>query len=112
MAVILKEEANIDVVYGHNDPMAKEAYDAALAVHRENGMIFLGVDGLNGPGGGIEHVKNDQLYSTFVYPLCTDQAYAVGLKILADPSFVPDKQYMVKSSIVLPETAKRIYLAK
>ncbi len=112
MAEILKLEAKIDVVYGHNDPMAMGAYDAAVAVHREKEMIFLGVDGLNGPGGGIEQVKNGQLYATFVYPLCTDQAYEVALKLLADPSFVPEKQYMVKSSIVLPETANRMYLAK
>ena len=112
MAVILKLEPEIDVVYGHNDPMAVGAYHAAEAVGRERSMIFVGVDGLNGPGGGIEQVKNGQLYATFVYPLCTDQAYAVGLKLLADSSFVPEKQYMVKSSIVLPDTAKQIYRAK
>jgi len=112
MAAILTQEPKIDVVYGHNDPMAFGAYSAALAAHREKQMIFLGVDGLNGPGGGIELVKNGQLYATFLYPLCTDQAYAVGLKLLADPSFVPEKQYMVRSSIVLPETAKQIYREK
>jgi ribose transport system substrate-binding protein len=109
MIDLLKTEAKIDVVYGHNDPMAIGAYYAARAAGREKEMIFLGVDGLNGPGGGIEQVKNGLLYATFVYPLCTEQAYAIGLKLLDDPSFVADKQYMVKSSIVLPETAKRIY---
>jgi ribose transport system substrate-binding protein len=112
MAGILKVESKIDVVYGHNDPMAMGAYDAALAVHREKEMIFVGVDGLNGPGGGIEQVKNGKLYATFIYPLCTDEAYAIGLKLLADPKFVPEKQYMVKSSIVLPETARRIYVGE
>jgi ribose transport system substrate-binding protein len=112
MAAILNLEANIDVVYGHNDPMAVGAHSAALAVNRQKDMIFLGVDGLNGPGGGIEQVRTGLLYATFVYPLCTDQAYSIGVKLLADRSFVPEKQYMVKSRIVLPETAKQLYLIK
>ena len=49
---------------------------------------------------------------TFVYPPCTDKAYAIGEKLINDKSLVPEKQYQVESSIVLPEIAKKIYLAK
>jgi hypothetical protein len=49
---------------------------------------------------------------TFVYPPCTDKAYEIGEKLMNDKSFVPEKQYQVDSSIVLPETAKKIYKAK
>ena len=111
MTEILRAQPNIDVVYGHNDPMAIGAYIAAKALGREKDMIFIGVDGLNGVGGGIEQVKDGILAVTFVYPTCTDKAYEIGEKILNDPSFVPAKQYAVDSMMVTPDIAKKIYKA-
>jgi ribose transport system substrate-binding protein len=112
MSEILRAQPRIDVVYGHNDPMAIGAYIAAKAIGREKEMIFIGIDGLNGVGGGIEQVKDGILSVTFFYPPCTDKAYEIGEKLLNDKSFVPEKEYQVDSSIVLPETAKKIYKAK
>lgn len=112
MTEILRAQPEIDVVYGHNDPMAVGGYIAAKALGREKQMIFIGVDGLNGVGGGIEQVKDGILAVTFVYPPCTNKAYEIGEKLMNDKTFVPEKQYQVDSSIVLPETAKKIYKAK
>jgi ribose transport system substrate-binding protein len=111
MTEILRAQPKIDIVYGHNDPMAIGAYIAAKALGREKDMIFIGVDGLNGVGGGIEQVKDGILAVTFVYPTCTAKAYEIGEKILNDPSFVPEKQYAVESMMVTPEIAKKIYKA-
>jgi ribose transport system substrate-binding protein len=112
MTEILRAQPKIDVVYGHNDPMAVGGYIAAKALGREKEMIFIGVDGLNGTGGGIEQVKDGILAVTFFYPPCTDKAYEIGEKLMNDKSFVPEKEYQVDSSIVLPETAKKIFKAK
>jgi ribose transport system substrate-binding protein len=112
MTEILRAQPKIDVVYGHNDPMAVGGYIAAKALGREKEMIFIGVDGLNGTGGGIEQVKDGILSVTFVYPPCTDKAYEIGQKLMNDPSFVPEKQYQVESSMVTPDIAKKIFKAK
>ncbi len=78
MTEVLRAQPKIDVVYGHNDPMAVGAYLAAKELGREKEMIFVGVDGLGGPAGGIKKVMDGILAATFVYPLCVDKAVEVG----------------------------------
>ena len=83
MTEVLRAQPRIDVVYGHNDPMAIGAYLAAKELGREKEMIFVGVDGLGGPAGGIRKVMDGILAATFVYPLCVDKAAQVAGRILA-----------------------------
>jgi ribose transport system substrate-binding protein len=97
------------VVYGHNDPMAIGAYLAAKELNRDKDMIFVGVDGLGGAAGGIKKVMDGVLAATFVYPLCVDKAVEVGLKILHDSSFKPEKDYNLPSTMVTPENAAEMY---
>ncbi|MDE0839093.1 MAG: substrate-binding domain-containing protein [Kiritimatiellae bacterium] len=85
----------IDVVYGHNDPMAYGAYLAAKEKGRETEMAFVGVDGL--PEEGAKYVKDGILGVTFAYPLCVDKAMEVGLQMLRDASFTPEKTYTMAS---------------
>lgn len=65
MANALKNNEDIDVVYGHNDPMAYGAYLAAKDVGREKDIKFIGIDAL--PGEGVTWVKNGELTATFLY---------------------------------------------
>jgi ribose transport system substrate-binding protein len=109
MTEVLRAQANIDVVYGHNDPMAVGAYLAAKELDREKQMIFVGVDGLGGPAGGIKKVMDGILAATFIYPLCVEQAVQVAMKMLRDPNFKPEKQYVVPSQIVTPKNAAELY---
>jgi len=109
MTEVLRAQSSIDVVYGHNDPMAVGAYLAARELGREKEMIFVGVDGLGGPAGGIKKVMDGILAATFVYPLCVNQAVDVALKMLHDPSFHPQKQYVVAPQPVTPENAAELY---
>src|SRR5664280_3445443 len=101
MAEVLRAQPKIDVVYGHNDPMAIGAYLAAKELGREKEMIFVGVDGLGGPAGGIRKVMDGILAATFVYPLCVDKAVEIGNRILRDPACHPEKQYNIDSTIVV-----------
>jgi ribose transport system substrate-binding protein len=109
MIEALNVNPKIDVVYGHNDPMAIGAYLAAKAKGREKDMIFVGVDGLSGEGGGIKQVMDGVLAATFVYPLCVDKAVEVGNKILRDPSFKPEKTYTMESQKITKENAKEMH---
>ena len=109
MTEVLRSQPKIDVVYGHNDPMAIGAYLAAKELGRENGMLFVGVDGLGGPAGGIKKVLDGVLGATFVYPLCVDKTVEVGLKMLRDPAFKPEKEYTLPSTMVTPAVAPDLY---
>lgn len=105
----LRANPKVDVVYAHNDPMAVGAYLAAKELGREKEMIFVGVDGLGGPSGGIKKVMDGILAATFVYPLCVDKAVEIGEKILHDPNFKPEKTYILHSTMITPANAAEEY---
>ncbi len=109
MTEVLRAQPKIDVVYGHNDPMAVGAYLAAKELGREKEMIFVGVDGLGGPAGGIKKVMDGVLAATFVYPLCVEKAVEIGNRILHEPGFQPQKDYTIDSVMVTPENAAGMY---
>ena len=109
MTEVLRVQPQIDVVYGHNDPMAIGAYLAAKDLNREKDMIFIGVDGLGGPSGGIKKVMDGVLAATFVYPLGVKEAVDVAQKIIRDPSYKPEKEITLSSTMVTPDNAKELY---
>ena len=109
MTEVLRAQPKIDVVYGHNDPMAIGAYLAAKELGREREMVFVGVDGLGGPAGGIKKVMDGILAATFVYPLCVDKAVEIGGRILHEPGFKPEKDYVLESQMVTADNAAQMY---
>jgi ribose transport system substrate-binding protein len=109
MTEVLRTQPKIDVVYGNNDPMAIGAYLAAKELGREKEMIFVGVDGLGGPAGGIKKVMDGVLAATFVYPLCVDKTVEIALKMLREPEFKPEKDYTLPSTMVTADNAAEMY---
>jgi len=82
MESALAANGKIDLVYGHNDPMAIGAYLAAKAKGREGEMKFIGIDGLPGLDGGRQAVADGKLAATFVYPTGGKDAVEIAEKIL------------------------------
>jgi ribose transport system substrate-binding protein len=78
-------EGEIDVVYAHNDPMAEGAYLAAdaLGIDTES-ILFVGVDALPTPDGGIVSVLQGRLGATFIYPTGGQQAIDWAKLMLVD----------------------------
>jgi ribose transport system substrate-binding protein len=109
MTEVLRAQPKIDVVYGHNDPMAIGAYLAAKELGRDQQMIFVGVDGLGGSAGGIKKVMDGVLAATFVYPLCVEKAVEIGGRILHEPGFRPQKEYVLDSVMVTSGNAAQMY---
>ena len=60
-------------------------------------MVFVGVDGLAHEG---KYVEDGILGVTFEYPLCVGKAHELGMKMLKDPDFTPEKTYTMESSVV------------
>ncbi len=89
--------------------MAIGAYLAAKELGREKEMVFVGVDGLGGAAGGIKKVMDGVLGATFVYPLCVDKTVEIGLKMLRDPAFKPEKDIEIPSVMVTSEVAPELY---
>lgn len=79
---LLDSLPHIDYVYGFNDMIALNAWKIAKTKGLEKKIKFIGVDGLNGPYGGIQLVKDGTLESTILYPTGGSEAIKLALRIV------------------------------
>ncbi|GEL11092.1 monosaccharide ABC transporter substrate-binding protein, CUT2 family [Flavobacterium glycines] len=78
---ILDSLPNIDYVFAFNDFIAYNAWGISKKKKPNNKIKFIGVDGLNGPNGGLELVKEGVLAGTILYPTGGAEAIKLALKI-------------------------------
>jgi ribose transport system substrate-binding protein len=95
MSTALKSFDKIDLVYGHNDPVAYGAFLAAKDGGREKEIKFLGIDAL--PNEGVTWVCKGELTATFLYATPGAEGVRQGLKIV--------KGEQVEKKIILPTMA-------
>ena len=107
MATALRSNEDIDIVYGHNDPMAYGAYLAAKDVGREADIKFIGIDAL--PGEGVTWVQNGELAATFLYATPGAEGLRQALKFLNGEE-VP-KTVVLDTMTVTKENAEEILKA-
>jgi len=80
MTTALRNNEKIDLVYGHNDPMAYGTYLAAKDAGREKEIKFMGIDGL--PNEGVVWVNKGELTATFLYPTPGAEGVRQAIKLL------------------------------
>lgn len=85
---LLDSLPNIDFVYAFNDDIAYNAWKIAKNKGLESKIKFIGVDGLNGPFGGIQLVQDGILEATILYPTGGSEAIKLAMKI-ANKEIVP-----------------------
>ena len=83
----LNNLSRADVVFAHNDLMALGAYEVYKKHNLPKPIKFIGVDGLPGPGGGIEFVSNKILDATLLYPAGGEEAIQTAMKVLNKEPF-------------------------
>jgi len=76
-----------DIVFAQNDPMALGAYKVYKQLGLEKSARFFGVDGLPGPGGGIQFVSDSVLQATILTPTGGEEAIRTAFKILNKQPF-------------------------
>lgn len=93
---MLQANPNIDVVFAHNDPMAAAAYLSAQNAHKDTSkMLFVGIDGLPTPDGGLRSVEAGRQGVSYIYPTGGADAVDYAVKILEQKETPP-------KSVVLP----------
>ncbi len=79
---VLDSIPNIDYVYSFNDLIAYNGWKIAKDKGLDKKIKFIGVDGLNGPFGGIQLVKDRVLEATVLYPTGGSEAIKLALKMV------------------------------
>ena len=99
---------DIDVLYGHNDPMTEGAYIAAgdAGINLDD-VLFIGIDALPTPDGGIMSVLEERLGVTFVYPTGGRQAIDWAHRILTE-HVAPPRWVVLPFDTVSPENAQDV----
>jgi ribose transport system substrate-binding protein len=88
MTTALRNNEKIDLVYGHNDPMAYGAYLAAKDAGRDKDIKFIiGIDAL--PDEGVTWVNKGQLTATFLYATPGAEGLRQAVKLLNGEKLEP-----------------------
>ena len=87
MTTALRNNEKIDLVYGHNDPMAYGAYLAIKDAGRKDIKFILGTDGL--PDEGVEWVHKGFLTATFLYATPGAEGLREAVKLLKGEKIPP-----------------------
>lgn len=92
-----------DIVFCHSDLAAQNAYKAAQEKGVAKDILFLGIDGLPGPGEGIDAVEKGIFAGTYVYPTHGEEIIKLALDILQGHKY--KRENIMKSIIVTPDNA-------
>ncbi len=87
-----------DLVFAHNDVMAYGAYTDFKRRGTTDDIKFIGIDGLPGPGSGIQLVDDQILSATFLYPTGGEEAIQVSSRILHREPF--EKENILHSTVI------------
>jgi len=94
----LAKNGPVDVIFAQNDAMADGAHRAAVKLGL-NGIRVVGIDGLPGPGGGIDLVRSGALAATCTCPTGGKEALIYAMDILHHEEGIP-KKMILRTSLV------------
>lgn len=94
LAQIKEQLAEVDLVFGHTDVLAVSAYEAFKEWELEEGVVFIGIDGLLEEG--MTWVEQQKMNATFLYPTGGTEAIQLVSDILYKRPFEKD--------LILPTT--------
>ena len=95
---LLTRYPNVDVVAAHSDWMAWAAKDKVLELHPDNGIHFVGIDGMVGKGEGIEAIEQGRLDATATYPMGGDIIMRTAIQILTGQPY--EKETLLESHLI------------
>ncbi len=100
---------NANIVYAQNDPMGEAAIISAQNAGLDRSKIlFIGVDGLPTPDGGLRSVANGRLGVTYVYPTGGGEAIEWAAKIL-EQKVKPPHSLVLKTEEVTKTNALQVF---
>lgn len=98
MQQIAASTLEFDLVFAHNDVMAREAFNVMHERGTRNGKFILGVDGLAGDDAGIQYVIDKKLNATFLYPTGGETAIQIANKIFTGQAF--EKENILPTMVI------------
>jgi signal transduction histidine kinase/DNA-binding response OmpR family regulator len=98
LPAVLRAHPETDLIFAHNDPMARAAYQVVTRLALPHPVRIIGVDGLAGPGNGLQLVEDGVLNATMLYPTGGEEAIRTALHILRHEPF--EKENMLETMVI------------
>jgi signal transduction histidine kinase/CheY-like chemotaxis protein/AraC-like DNA-binding protein len=109
LPAVLRAHPAIDLIFAHNDPMAQAAHQVVQELGLTQRVRIMGVDGLAGPGNGLQLVQDGALQATLLYPTGGEEAIRTALRILRHEPFTKDN---ILGTMVIDSTNVRTMLTQ
>ncbi|UOG75209.1 substrate-binding domain-containing protein [Hymenobacter tibetensis] len=90
LPAVLRAHPEVNLIFAHNDPMAQAAYQVARQMGLTQRIRIVGVDGLSGPGNGLQLVENGALDATLLYPTGGEEAIRTAMRILRHEPYLKE----------------------
>ena len=90
LPAVLRAHPEVNFIFAHNDPMARAAYQVVRQLGRGGQVRIIGVDGLPGPGNGLQLVEDGALDATLLYSPGGEEAIRTALRVLRHEPFTKD----------------------
>lgn len=106
-SVLEKKAATLpefDLIFAHNDVMAYGAHVVFRDKFPGKNIYYVGIDGLPGPGAGIQLVDDEILDATFLYPTGGEEAIRIAARILNGESY--EKENILHSTVIDPRNVR------
>ncbi len=95
--LIPEDFQDVDLVFAQNDFLAVRVNEY-FEKHKIRSPFIIGVDGLPGPGEGMQLVKNRQITATMLYPTGGEEAIQTALRILDKKPF--QRENNLKTTVI------------
>lgn len=102
-AEMLSQHPDIQFIMAQNDQMAIGASRAVEQMSFDHDIIIMGVDGLTGPGNGIEAIAEGRIDASAVYATAGDMVLQTAVKILEGKPF--DHKTNLSTYLIMPDAA-------
>ena len=100
---LLRQHPDVKMILAQNDQMAIGAHEAVMRLCPGQDIQIIGVDGLTGPGNGIEAILNGWLEASAVYATRGDLIIQTAVKILNGEPF--ERNTALSTYLIDPITA-------
>lgn len=100
---LLRLHPDVKLILAQNDQMAIGARNAIMRICPDKDILLTGVDGLTGPGNGVEAILNGWLEASAVYATGGDLIIQTAVKILNGEPF--ERNTELSTYLIDPSTA-------
>ena len=98
LPALLRAHPDVDLIFAQNDPMARAAYQVVRQLGRTHSVRIIGVDGLSGPGNGLQLVQDRVIQATLLYPTGGEESIRTALHILRQEPY--EKENLLGTMVI------------